>query len=224
MIFDKYNLPGHRQKDGSLDFGDCCHNVGRIAVLKYLLSEDFKEEYLQRVSWLITKDRFLRRHPDQWNDPKDVSSDATEPIIMANLVSDYKSLNWIILKNLKDNYFRYQNSTDILRPHHLSMWGRFLNKRLIYYVGDVFTFLFVLYRQLVGSRLKNKEGNYSVSDDINLILMVRLFRVYKHTFLIRLSLFIYTRVDFCIAYYFKGRSGLGDYLWDLFSKEKIKNG
>lgn len=226
MIFDEFNLPYHTNSRGK-DFGDCIHNVGRIAVIKYLLGEDFKDEYLQRISQLTIspdqggKEILLRRHVTQWNDPNDVSRDATEPIILANIVSDYKSLNYIIWKNLKNNNYSYQNG-DIFAPHHLSMWGRFFGHRFIYTIGDLFLLLFVLYRIIIGQRLKNKEGKLSVSDDVNLYLMIRLFKVYKSSRLSRLCDKLMPLWP--IEYYFRGRSELGDYMWELFLNENIKNG
>lgn len=208
-FLDENNLPYHTNDKGQ-DFGDCIHNVGRIAILTGDLNT-----YRQRMSHLIINGK-LRRHPTQWNDPNNITSDATEPIILANLLLNEHGSNQMILNNLVNNNFFYQNSKDILRPHHLSMWGRFKDNRFIYLIGDIWLLLFVLYRQLVGSRLKTKQGMLSVSDDVNLILMIKVFKVIKPTWLIRLADKIYTRKDFCWEYYFKGRSELGDYMMELY--------
>lgn len=208
MIFDEYDLPLHNG-----DGGDTIHNVGRIAILTGDLNT-----YRQRMSHLIINGK-LRRHPVQWSDPNNMSSDGTEPIILANLLLGEHGINQMIWNNLKENYGKYQNG-DVFRLHHMSIWGRFFGNALISFIGDVFTVLFVIYRQIIGSRLKNKEGNLDVSDDINLILMIAVFKAIKTTCFIRLADKIYTRKNFCWEYYFKGRSELGDYLMELYEQDK----
>src|SRR3990167_9651134 len=220
MIFDSYDLPLH-EGDG----GDCLANVGRIAVLKMLaLNRDSKDfgirtaelvnEYRLRINYLMTDEK-LRRHPIQWNHPDDVSSDQTEPIMLANLILFEQSRNQLIYNNYKTNGWRSQNG-DLPRLHHLSIWGRYHDNHTLIYIGDFFLFLFVLFRRLAWIFQPN-----SVSNDVNLELFIRVFMVRFPTFLTRLARKIY-KSDHAIRYYFVGVpsrvSELSKYMVEAFER------
>lgn len=212
MIFDRYNLPVHFN-----DGGDCLANVGRIAVLKWLSNttkEDFINEYRLRMGLLIDGDK-LRRHFNQWNHPADVSSDQTEPIMLANLLLGETGLNQMIYNNYKENDWRSQNG-DLPRLHHLSIWGRYHDNHTLIYIGDFFLFLFVLFRRLAWIFQPK-----SVSNDVNLELFIRVFMVRFPTFLTRLARKIY-KSDHAIRYYFVGVpsrvSELSKYMVEAFER------
>ena len=222
-MFDSDNLPYHTNENGP-DYGDTIHNVGRITVLKILnLSKpnvelkraEIVNEYRLRMNHLMIG-KLLRRSNKQWTDTNDITSDATEPIMLANLLLYENPRNQLIWNNLNENCWRFQNGKDIFRPHHLSVWGRHFDNHTWRLFGDLLLFLFVIYRNFIGSHLKNKEGNLDISEDINLILMVKVLLVREPTFLIRWADRIYTRKKFIWEYYFKGRSELGDYIWGLY--------
>lgn len=156
MTLDGYGLivsktwadsPEHPNIDG----GDTLAETGRIYFLKKLCNIADTLMPFYRAIDLLRDDKFqLRRHPDTWNNPKDVSRDQLDPMIMCMKLYAYLP---------PPQHLFYPNG-DIASPEHLSHFNR---PRWYVLIADLFMLLNTLIICFLYPKKVENDLNHIVS-------------------------------------------------------------
>lgn len=177
MNLDGNGLIVSRTWAGNLDGGDTLAETGRIYFLKRLCNiQDSLQPFEKAVDLLKNSSSEWIRSPSQWTDPKDVSRDQLDPMIMAiNLYGLPSCFHcYRLLYGL-----RYPNG-DIASPEHLSHFGRTKWNK---YFADLFMFLNTLIICFFSGE--------TVANDLNHIISLCFAEYFGGTFISRQAAAIY---------------------------------
>ncbi len=200
-LIDGYGLIVSKTWAGNLDGGDTLGESGRIYFLKKLcdMNRDGLIPFSQVTQKLRTPTYQLIRSPDQWNDPKDVSRDQMDPMVMCFVLYGYDFPNPVL---------RYPNG-DFASPEHWShhstrkprwMWALWLS--------DLFMLLNTLIICFVTSWFKSQ-----VKNDLNHIISLCFAEYYGPTFISRMAAWIYLKCrnyNWALSCYYHPDSGNND--------------
>ncbi len=200
MLTDGYGLIVSKTWAGNLDGGDTLAETGRIYFLKKLcnMNRDGLIPFHQAIERLRTPTFEFIRSPHQWNDPKDVSRDQMDPMIMC--MSMYGDTT-------PDPKFRYPNG-DLASPEHMSHHYRSIYVGPFVYLADLFMLLNTLIICFITSWFKSQ-----VKNDLNHIISLCFAEYYGPTFISRMAAWIYLKCrnyNWALSCYYHPDSGNND--------------
>jgi hypothetical protein len=198
MIQDSNGIIGSITWAKTVDYGDGLAETGRIWFLANIIA-NFKLPIpsgtpdLKPIvpSSLQDSHGHWIRGPGEWSDPKDVSRDQIDPMMMCLCL--FPMFDGYVKGTLNDivrNWFRYPNG-DICSPEHLSHFFRHKKGwyfKPLFYLGDVFTLINSLIISFVTGTNTDKVDN-----DLNFIISLAYAEYWYSTFISRLAARIYFR-------------------------------
>lgn len=201
-VIDNNGLIASKSWSGDIDRGDTLAETGRIYFLKKLCNIEDGLMKLEKALLLLEDDHGnWRRSPQQWTDPKDVSRDQLDPMIMCLAIYGRNEYVASEYEKHRARWFRYPNG-DLSSPEHLNHFTRHLTKSSM--LGDLFMLLNSSIICLSGSRVQN---------DLNHIISLCHAEFFRPTVLSRRAAKLYLKKrDYknALMQYYTPQSGNGD--------------
>lgn len=218
MIIDTNGLIASKTWAGNIDCGDSLAETGRIYFLKSLCTiVDELQPFKRALICLKNSKGEWIRNPTSYTDPKDVSRDQLDPMIMCLSINGYEEDTKNEFRNIVTNWFRYPNG-DLCSAEHTAHFYRGQNRpwlRGLFYIGDLFT--------LLNTLIICVSGYSYVANDLNHIISLCFAEKFYPTFISRLAAIIYLKNrDYvkALSLYYTESSGNSDlvryYLSGLF--------
>ncbi len=205
MVIDANGLIASKTWAGTIDGGDSLSETGRIYFLKELCSiNDTLSPFYNAAKALKNSDDQWIRNPINYSNPKDISRDQLDPMMMC-LVSRELYGTVATTKNIVvSNWYRYPNG-DMAMPDHMNHFTRYIKAS---YLGDLFMLLNVLFVCFITGSFKSM-----VKNDLNLIIALCFTNWINPTFISKLAAKIYLnhrKYLWALTNYYTPQTGNGD--------------